>query len=66
MVWTYILKALLILVLIFLVGCISKLYRVFTNVNEVVGVKNAKGWIAWGLIAEAIIIGLTIVKIITM
>lgn len=66
MVWTYILKALLILVLILLVVFISKLYRVFTNVNEVVGVKNAKGWIAWGLIAEVILIVLAIVKIMTL
>ena len=66
MVWTYILKALLILALLLVVACMYNLYRVLLNVNEVVGVKNAKGWIAWGLIAEVILFVLVVVKIITL
>ena len=66
MIWTYIIKALLLLVLLLVVACIYNLYRVLLNVNEVVGVKNAKGWIAWGLIAEVILFVLVVVKIITL
>lgn len=54
MVWRYILKALIVIVIIFIVICISNLFKVFKEVynNRHINTENAGGWVAWGLIAE--------------
>ena len=52
MVWTYILKVLGIITIVFLVICLGKQYQVFTEVRDDSEVENAGGWVAFGMLAE--------------
>lgn len=67
MILTYLLKAVAIILILFLALCVSNLYKVFCKVSEVEdywGIKNASGWVAFGMLWEVVFMVILAIKII--
>ena len=66
MIWTYILKALGIIAIVWLVICLGKLAKVFVEVRDDCDEENAGGWVAFGMLSEIALIVIIAIKIITL
>lgn len=67
MILTYLFKAVVIILILFLALCVSNLYKVFNKVTAVEDyweIKNASGWVAFGMLWEVVFMVILAIKII--
>ena len=67
MILTYLFKAVVIILILFLALCVSNLYKIFNEITDAEDyweVKNASGWVAVGMLWEVVFMVILAIKII--
>lgn len=67
MILTYLVKVVALICILFLALCVSNLYKIFNEITDAEDyweVKNASGWVAFGMLWEVVFMVILAIKII--